>query len=738
MQQNNEATRFYIKSIVSNFSKKTLKYDTILENNIIQEYIKKYPRVFEDISMFNISYIINIPLKERITFKKTEMISVPLKVYTDSDSVLFGFIYYYAGCHGESIPIKEYICLGPTYDSADGEYRNNFITYNTYLLLFNYEKFNDLINFIKEDLIKNITLSYDIIIPFYNNDKNNNKIIKVIKSELKNNIENYYTYCYLNYFYKYKSKLLSNHINKNFNKCIYNNKSVEDKLLKKHDLEYYNKSIRSMNITKYENIIEYLLNKSYGQKITPITFGELKKKNDIEENIWREIFIKTKINNLLYNGILNNIPYFLGYFYINSSNKNIYDNDVTYLKILYSDYVKNEIKKIHNIKNRLTEEMQKNLIILNKINSLQNKLCIPINYSENNIILSKISLCSVDVYSGSPIANLLQYINYPNDSNYKNYIDIFKSFSYFKSIYFKIIYTLMCYNKYYNIIHNDLHMNNILLHNITPSKIKISKHYQLYNLNDEEYSEGMNLNNYNNKIFLIPYKYYIPYIIDFSRSFIHISDNVDKNKITNNLIEHYKTSMIHTIKTELPNFYNIHKLYILFCIHEAFNKFYKIYSAFDIYKSSKGLIFILEQSLKNTSFDKHYIENNHITFMKSINVYAINFMKKYLLLLYDNFDTKIPDIRNDIIVKFYSKYNLNKFKISKNKKILKDYYSLSKKIEKTTNFDINNVIFNEKKVKELGIYNNFNSYFTNINEYSDYLKNCNYKEKNTKLKKDYI
>lgn len=661
--------------------------------------------------------------KIKVSLKKTEYITVPLYVKHTNAKYIFGFLYYYAGCEGTDEIKMEYVALGSTFCSADGEYRNFFYHYDDFRRRVKY--FRSVIDEIKENLAKDVDLLFEIIMPAYKKDnKRDLKISKEIKKEVSNNISDYYTLCYLFYLYYYKNKIIENHINKKFIDLLYRNKKIYNNVLKKYNIR---------------DIYICLIYKPYtadsgmrcGQKIISMTIDEVKNFNNISESLWREIYIKKKLNTLITSGFTGGLSYFIDWFIINANSELLYDNDISHLKILYSDLIKNEIKKIYNIKNDINKMEQKNILILNKIQKLQKSLDIPINYAEQNIILSKISLCLVDIYKGMPLVDLSVRIK-SEDKNISSYSShIFKDIEHFNFICFKIIYILLLFNKFYNVIHGDLHMNNILLQ---PISIPILKKYNpnkeiidlpLYEIYDLNYEDD----NDNKNIFILNYGYYIPYIIDFSRAYIYKSDNIDNSVITNSLVETYKKNIISLLKYELRDFYKENKVYILYCINEQFDKFYKIFSAYDIYKFSKGMIILVNNIKTDNKFDEEYINNSHIKLMENINSFSLNFIKKYIYLLYENSEINIPNIGREVIIKFFSQYNiLNTKKI--NEGYIKDVFKISNKIKDET-VELNKIYdaVSEKNLKKFDIEEYFITSNKIKNNYEKYLKTCNYNKK---------
>ncbi len=188
--------------------------------------------------------------------------------------------------------------------------------------------------------------------------------------------------------------------------------------------------------------------------------------------------------------------------------------------------------------------------------------------------------------------------------------------------------------------------------NIDKKILKLdSNRYEIFNLNNKN-------ENKNENIFVLKYGQYKPYIIDFSRAFIYKSNNIDNEIITKSLKEEYKKKIILIFKHEIRDFYKENKIYILYCINEEFDKFYKIFRAFDTYKFSNGMISLLNNIKKDIKFDENYIDNSHLNLMEKINSFSLNFIKKYIYLLYEDNNIKIPNINKEIILKFFSQYNL--------------------------------------------------------------------------------
>ena len=165
-------------------------------------------------------------------------------------------------------------------------------------------------------------------------------------------------------------------------------------------------------------------------------------------------------------------------------------------------------------------EKQSKQWISNKFRKLNERIEDSIEYCQEDIIMSEVSLGLISEYVGRTIADVINLSH--NSPTYHGYLG--NPFSdggidYFSKYMFEFCYNLYCLNTKLGVIHGDLHLNNATIHTLYYKNYQdvsaLNQPQVLYVLgNNDEYQ------------YLFPTTGYFLCIIDFSRSIIHV-DNYD-------------------------------------------------------------------------------------------------------------------------------------------------------------------------------------------------------------------
>ena len=570
-------------------------------------------------------YIKIIEIYNEINLSKINTILTVLKLTRGSDTINYAFIY---GNVKDNEIINKFIITSNTLVSKDGMYSHRFI---------NFEHLKEKSNIIDEicDYLKlNLkNKEYKLLFEYFNlYDENIKKSYSnlLIDSNLLIKI---YAITWLIELYNIYRNNQEININSNYNGVIFTEKD------KQKFLSLYKQNTKAI----YNLVIFYKFYShdtknrlEIGQKIIPFNYIQLKEYNNIVHFQWKELLINKIVTNLLYNMNSPTFSIFIDWFFINNSNKNLYDNKEIYNKILYSDQIKSILQLLNQANTEFSDiyNKQKNEFI----NSLIKKLKKIIKLSENKVLMSNISLCYLSEYSGRTIYD---YFNKIKDKNqiHNKIGDLYNDFELFQKYIFEIIYGLYCLNLK-GVIHGDLHLNNVTLNK---KNLNVSNNsYVIYNVNINKNNDILKVlnssdpvNNINDNItFIFKHLGTFPCIIDFSRSFVLlklISENIiekEKNEIRTKFIKSERNRIMIELKKIFPNFLknNYHKLQFLFK-SKNFNTLFIYFTAFDIFKfASNLLIFINKFSTQNDLT----VDPNIPIFLDNIIKKAYSFLEKII------------------------------------------------------------------------------------------------------------
>ena len=374
----------------------------------------------------------------------------------------------YAFCYWED-DILKFMCYGYPYESRDGEYRNFFRTWEKFQQI--YEESKDILSGI--ELIVLEILSSDEYITethiYANDDCDYDKIVNEVKDKRLEVM--CLSYALLFFSLQTFSYKIENHASKKYFKIL---NKITDKypILREYSYAYIMET--EFNVSRC----------AAGQKYVPISYLSSISSSSIDYSCWREIYIGRIINNLNVNFICNNIPIFIGWTYICNIGKLAFENGE--LRDLYkdSDSAIEAIKKI----DKSSEDLERERILL-----------------EQQIMTDIVGLIVFES-KGFTLESIVRYMIYHPTWNR----DYFTNAKINMEYVFCLMYNLHCLNERLDIIHGDIHSNNITFERDDYlDKIENSKRYIMIIL-DNNYDLCFAYNRFR----------YVPYIIDFSRSIL--------------------------------------------------------------------------------------------------------------------------------------------------------------------------------------------------------------------------
>ena len=660
------------------------KNNIYLNSNINIKFNYEFSSINRQIKIINIMNSLEID--------KTKMICTTLKIIRNNK--VLNYSYIYGNINNKDINNK-YILNSTSLVSKDGEYRHRLINYNIIDLFIKNNSYNYFYKYLSNEY-KN----KEFLLDFHIFNLYDETILDKYKKKLHNSniLLNLYLISWITEIFNIYQKNQEININENSNNILFSNKDIDIFTnFYKDNNEEINSLIKELTYFNINNKLEL------GQKLIPFNYIQLKDYKNIIHPQWKELLINKIILNLIYNNNSPCFPIFGYWFLITNSNKELFNNDIIFDKLNYSEKIKDILNYLYFAKN--------NLIDLNKTND--NKLIISnllkrlkkiISLSEDNILMSNVSLCFLSEYSGKTIYDYYNKISLNININ-NNIGNLLSDYDIFKKYIFEIIYSLYCLNLK-GIIHGDLHLNNITF-NI--QKYNTINNYILYNINDKNYI----------------FKHYgtFPCIIDFSRSYIFltsIDENIiekEKNKIRIKFIKNEKKRIINELNKIFPNYIknNIHKIKFLFK-NTNFETLFIYFSAYDTFTFITNLLIFLKRiSIHNNA----NINPDIIELLNKISKKAYFYMEQIIIEENYQSNTKhefpnlllIEEFFTDNIINNTLKYNVDDiFGINniKNymtiKELKKNIYDIIKNnLNKSYNLDVYNNLIKDNKLEELEI-----------------------------------
>lgn len=521
----------------------------------------------------------------------------------------------------------QYYTVGPSLLSKDGEYRAGICTFDNYTQIYKImpKLWQDVKDYVRKLYLKNNwQLSYKIFTMNTIKDQKKSAIDRIVSNHLLDH--NFLALCWFKTVYEYYYKVIAQHIAENFSKIF--TKNINDlKMFESLEKKYKNE-IQLLYLTSSQNFFNYSKKKykviPMGQKFIPINETELLEPLKLDHKPWREVLISKRASDLVINGISPSIPLFGEFFYIGNSNESLYDNPAQYQKLEESKIAQEIVK--------LLKQAQKGTYIQRKIpqsnrqisdwvnsnfRSLNKRIQDPITYSNNNIIMSNISLCFVSEYVGRTIYDIMTDKTHGYAKTIGHPLSV-RNYNIFARYLFDICYTLYCLNTKIHVIHGDLHLNNATIGHFIEADNSI-----LYIIGDMQ--------------FVFPHKGAFGFVIDFSRSIIDINyintlkdKFIEKNhKIVNDeqLFRSQEINrMVYTYISMFPN-KKQKKDDLIYIFKNYFSVSFKLLSAIDMYMFCSKLKFVLNDIKAPKS---------HIDLVKKIYKIAESFITSEMNNLIEN------------------------------------------------------------------------------------------------------
>lgn len=504
----------YLKAIRAHYAeeyKKVLNLD-LVENKTAREYLKNIDlnfwshknRLIRNIQVMKHTFISN----------KTNVIATCFKVSFDSTSCIYAYLYTQF-IAGRKPKIKHrFVCTGPTYRSQDGEYRPRTIEWEQFEKIF--VKYATECGEVESAVVAKLESGrMEFHTEFYypagfNYDQRKfEDSINTMRIPIK-----LYILCWLYDYYQIHTKTMENHVNPAYQYILY----------QPEDIPVLNTIITRLGRDGYWSMMhrvshgygdidqpDYAINElQVGQKIFPLSVFEAIRHDDINFNVWREIYITNMASNLVLNLISPTFPFVNNWFYIQNAHGGLYDNISMHDKYLHSSIATDISTQMKNIdKFNYVNQDRKKGAISNKFLRLSRSMQKSIVYADSDIRLTDLAVCVTGEYIGRTLRDIPTLI--VSDEHLPGLELSFTDPDIFTRHMFEFVYSFYCMNTKIGIMHGDLHMNNATIS-------------RLYLMTDESGKPRMANPHIayivNENVYLFPHFGLFSGIIDFSRAII--------------------------------------------------------------------------------------------------------------------------------------------------------------------------------------------------------------------------
>lgn len=513
---NDELQKYYTDEYM-----KSIHLDNF-NNKPIQDLLKKFTlahwshknRIIRNLQILKYTFI---------TYK-TDVITTCFKVNFEATSCIYGYIHSRAFYNIKTNKTKyehTYVCTGPTYRSQDGEYRARLITWEQFLAVYN--KYSEEFELIEEAVLKRLESGkLDFQTDFYYPEG-----YKINTREFEDSINTMrlpiklYILCWIYDFYQIYTKSIENHVNPAYQYIMYQTEDIPilESILAKLGRDGYWKM--QSRVSKYYTNVDKpdynIQEPQCGQKIFPLTVFEAIRREDINFNVWREIYITNMAANLVLNTISPSFPFIIDWFYIQNAHAGLYDNISMHDKYLHSSIATDVSTQIKNIdKYNYVNQDRKKGPISNKFMRLSRTMQKSMIYADSDIRLTNLALCVTSEYVGRTLRDIPALI--VNKEHQPGLELAFTDYGIFTRHMFEFVYSFYCMNTKIGIMHGDLHMNNAT----------ISRLYIMIDPNNKPYMKDPRIAYIvGNDVYAFSHFGLFSTIIDFSRAIIGDYDKLE-------------------------------------------------------------------------------------------------------------------------------------------------------------------------------------------------------------------
>jgi hypothetical protein len=446
--------------------------------------------------------------------------------------------------------IPEYICVSPTFNSQDGEFRRRFMLGSRYLkFMEDYIEYIEPFETVIIDMISKF-LELDIFI-FPDNDQVSSKVdnlrlpITALVVALILDLQDYH------------QKRLMMHVNGNYKTFLNTVIELYPHLL---EIELNSKFRRILFPSDQRNN-----NIQCGQKLVPMFVKETSNIMDYNFSAWRELLITSLVNNLLINFISPSFAIFNQWSFIEKTGVEIFENTAMHRRYQRSDSVEISTKSLREARLNI-----KNYSDTNKeLTDFDHLIFESIDFAQNFLKVSPITMMYV---IGDVGKTMLSYTSERSDSS-EITINPFQNYNYSSHFTFELAYAAYCLHTKLGVAHTDLHGNNMtfkIFFKIV-NKLPSADPAVIYVIGDKGEADT----------FMFPACGATAYIIDYSRAIVgpEFRKHLEHNKPQNYADNFYKNQVMRVMRAlyqYAPDFVETHQVVIKYNIITNFEAVFHV------------------------------------------------------------------------------------------------------------------------------------------------------------------
>lgn len=388
-------------------------------------------------------------LKYDFTLAKTKTISITIRAVAPDATAIIGFI------HGDGAGtafVPKIVTIGGAHTSTQGEVRRNVILWPQFVKV--WENFTEMLTPIEKMTVermvkKKLAFHADFYKP---------KGCSIGQRKLNEFVDNNrlaikFFVCSWLFDYKY---IMDKLIPKNLSDSYCN-------LIKSHDYDELWKSIDQLQYHAFLRVCAeaFSTGKTGGsywhpvgavQKIRPVSYAEITRVDDINMDLWREVYVQSRCSELVINFVSPSFSCLGNWFFIPSAHAQLFDSPAIKEKYTQSD-----------IANKIADQLQRadayNANATGPAADMVNRVHEAISIADKEIRLTSDAVCIISEWGGRTIANSYAISDTPNVNS--NIARAFSDPVYFAKHAFEILHACACMNNI-GIVHGDMSADKVV------------------------------------------------------------------------------------------------------------------------------------------------------------------------------------------------------------------------------------------------------------------------------------
>ena len=355
----------------------------------------------------------------------------------------------------------EYICLSPTFESRDGEYRHNFLWFKQFQE--GYETNTSLLSRIEECILEAIAddeVGFDTL--FYPNDDSKHrtahKAAIAYADTSRLGLKSLVAILAVDAL-RAKMGTLQNHASSGY-------VQVMEVLYKKcqNALKGWSEADRALMSVFETGKPNQPHRTQCGQKLIPLTIRESLHINDINFSPWREIWISERVTDLIVNGIAPMFPIYNNWTYLDGIDQSIFENSAMrerFSRSLQAEKVAASLRQARELagQDRATESDA-------RMGQLDAHILESLEYAQDYIMLTNLAMCSTSEYVGMTLYSLPTTIRRSSAIS-PAFLRMFENPAMQAKYFFDLCYGAHVLHTRVGAIHGDLHVNNMTLYELS-------------------------------------------------------------------------------------------------------------------------------------------------------------------------------------------------------------------------------------------------------------------------------